>query len=520
MKNVIYINCFADPWIQVAQRLQEEYDMKPVWWIGYSKEDNSDVLVPQAFPDIYYQDNADAWKGRFTESIMKKSEECHLDFEYLRNHAHQELQAIKMMDRMDQDQRSFNFMERQRHYRNMIKKCLAAIEIFNPSLVISTAIPHRLYDYVLYWLCQEKNIPFLTIQHTQFPGRFYFSKNNFYSLEDRFVEDYKMFEQREDLEAIIPEDILSRFKKVKQDYSVAAPAYMASLALSEKQQSSALFMFKKLIDKFVHVYWPYIFGNPADTTIIGLSAYSKRKKKKYEESDGNIYQHIATLIRANRYKKRLKKYYESLSVSPNYTDDKYVVYFLHYQPEATSCPGGDIFVDQKLCVETLLEKLPKDYKVYVKEHPHQFIKGHIGHTSRMKDFYDDLKRNSRIKVISSEEDTFELIKHAKAVSTITGTVGWESIVRHKPVIAFGLSWYENYTKGCLRITDQKSADKIQSFIENYEFDEHSLMAYLASVGKNTQLAYYFKKMYEKETSVDEVECVNNITKAIIEQLKA
>lgn len=518
MKNVIYINCWADPWIQVAKRLQEEYDMKPVWWIGYSKEDNSDVLVPRAFPDIVYHDNADAWKGRFPDEIMKRSVSCYLDFAYLKKNAHQELQAIKMMDRMDQDLRSFNFMERQRHYRNMVKKCMAAIEFFNPSLVISTAIPHRLYDYVLYWLCQEKDIPFLTIQHTQFPGRFYFSKNSFYSLNDRFKKDYQLLEKQDNLESIIPNDILSRFNSVKKDYSEAAPAFMASLALTEKKQSSIFHMFKSFTRKLFCVFGPYLLGKPADVTIVGHNAYDKRVNKKYEESDGNIYQYISSLIHAYRYKSRLKKYYESLTEKPDYSKDKYVIYFMHYQPEATSCPGGDIFVDQSLCVETLLKNLPESYMVYVKEHPHQFIKAHIGHTSRMRDLYDDLKKNKRVKLISTEENTFELIKHAQAVSTITGTVGWESIVRHKPVIAFGLSWYENYGKGCLRITDEKSAETIKTFIESYEYDERSLMAYLASVGKNTRLAYYFKEMYKKEIKLTGEESINNIVGSIIKEL--
>ena len=52
MKNVIYINCWVEPWVKVAQQLQEKYDYKPVWWIGYSKEDNSHQIIPQQFPDI------------------------------------------------------------------------------------------------------------------------------------------------------------------------------------------------------------------------------------------------------------------------------------------------------------------------------------------------------------------------------------------------------------------------------------------------------------------------------------
>ena len=37
MKNVIYINCWVDPWIEVAKTLKAQYGYNPVWWIGYSK---------------------------------------------------------------------------------------------------------------------------------------------------------------------------------------------------------------------------------------------------------------------------------------------------------------------------------------------------------------------------------------------------------------------------------------------------------------------------------------------------
>ena len=136
----------------------------------------------------------------------------------------------------------------------------------------------------------------------------------------------------------------------------------------------------------------------------------------------------------------------------------------------------------------------------------------------MRDFYDDLAKCPRVKLIPTEVNTFDLIKHSKAISTVTGTVGWEAIVRQKPVIAFGLSWYENYTKGVLRITDGESENKIMDFIQNYKYDEHSLKAYLAAVGKETRLAYYFKNMYKDVVNLSEEECINNIVNSIIETI--
>lgn len=519
MRNVIYINCWVDPWVKVAHELETKYGYRPVYWIGYEYQDNSNTIIPSEFPNIVYQSEPDAWKSRFPKTVEDKTNEFYLDVDFLRKHAHNELQVIKMMDRVDQDLRSFNFMERQRHFRNMLKKWLAVIDIFKPDLVINTAIPHRLYDYIFYLVCQEKGFPYLTIQHTQFPGRFYLSKNEFYTIRNKFIEDWHIFENETNLLEKLPEDIRTRFENVKKDYENAAPSYMAFDAERQKKATSRFFMLNRWCRKFTSVYRPYLLGKPADPTIIGLCGYDKKANKKYEESEGNIYQHEKMLLKVNKYKDQLQDVYESLCSKPNYCED-YVALFLHYQPEATTCPGGDIFVDQRLCVELLLKYLPKNWKVYVKEHPHQFIRYRIGHTSRMRDLYDDLVKNERVRLISTEVDTFELIKYTKAVSTITGTVGWEAMVRQKPVIAFGLGWYENYSKGVLRITDENSAKNMYKFIEDYKYDEHSLLAYLASVGKNTKLAYYFKDMYKKETGLEEEECVNNIVDAIAEQLDA
>ena len=520
MKKVIYINCWVEPWIQVAKDLRDKYGYEPIWWIGYSKEDNSHILIPQEFPGIIYQDNADAWKGRFPKEVEEKAAETYLDVDFLRRHAHHELQAIKMMDRMDSDQRSFNFMERQRHFRNMLKKWAAATNIFKPDLVVSTAIPHRLYDYVLFWLCKEKGIPFIMMNHTQFPGRFFVLKDDFYTIGQLFIDDWHKFERQQDDKWMnaIPLDFISRFEKVKMDYATAAPDYMEKEEKAKKVTDSIMYIPRALFIKFTKSYGPYLWGQHADVTIIKHSAYDKRANKKYEESDGNIYQYMGTRYKTDKFKQKLERYYETLTQAPS-DGEQYVILFLHYQPEATTCPGGDIYVDQRLCVEVLLNQLPSSYKIYVKEHPHQFLKTRIGHTSRMKDFYDDLKKNKRVKLISLKENTFTLINNCQAVCTITGTVGWEAIVRQKPVIAFGLCWYENYAKGVLRITDGESEKKIFDFIQNYHYDERSLKAYLAAVGKETRLAYYFKNAYKDNLDITEQECIGNLVEAIIEQLK-
>ena len=517
MKRAIYINCCGDPWFKVAKKLNDEFWFKPVYWIGSPTEDPTLQTIHEVFPDIIFHNAIDAWKDRFPTEIQEKAPYYYLDVDFLKKYAHQELQAIKMMDRMDQDQHSFNFMERQRHFRNMLKQWMAAIDLIKPDIVINSDIPHRLYDYVLFWLCKERDIPYLMVHRTPFWGRFFFTKNEFFSIENRFVDDWHKYEGVSGIEDRLPEDIKSRLSILKEDYSLAIPDYMVKQRELQKRTDSFWFQTRRLIWKFRKPYRPYLLGQPAPPTVIGHSAYSKNAKKKFEESDESIYQHELTLIKIGRNRKRLKKAYDSLTTAPDY-DEPFVIFFLHYQPEQTTCPSGDIFVDQRLCVELLLKNLPSNYKVYVKEHPSQFNRGLIGHCGRMRDLYDDLIKNNRVKLVSIEEESFNLIQHAKAVCTVTGTVGWEAMVRQKPVIAFGVCWYENYDKGVLRIKDESSAKNIRSFLESYEYDEHSLMAYLASVGDNTRKAYHWLWAPKDKIGVSEEECVNNIVEAILEQL--
>lgn len=519
-RNVIYINCWTDPWIKVAHELDEKFGFQPVYWIGYSSytdKDNADEVVPKEFPNAKYVDNLEAWMGRFPDEIIDAYPDYYLDVNFLNRHANHELQAIKMMDRVDPDRYSFNFMERQRHFRKMMKQCMAILDTTKPDLIISTAIPHRLYDYVLYWLCEEKQVPFLTIVHTQFSNRYFFAKNNFYTIGKRFVEDWHSFEKQECLVDKISKDIYDNYLNIHKEYCDAVP-YMSAKEYTVKFDGTLKTVSYYIRRAFRGQYTFktfFVAGNCKDVYHYYLC---KNRKMTYEDSHYSVWQQMRFYIKSIKYKKELLNYYESQCSKPDY-NVPYVCFFLHYQPEATTCPGGDVFVDQSLCVELLLKHLPSSYYVYVKEHPHQFLANRPGHSCRMKDLYDDLKLNSRVRLISTKENPFELIKHAKAISTITGTVGWEAIVRQKPVIVFGLCWYENFTKGVLRITDEASARCILGFIENYEFDEHSLLAYLAAVGKNTSLAYYFKGMGKDTLNLPEEECVNNIVSSILDALK-
>ena len=512
-KNIIYINCFTDPWIKVAKTLQEKHGFEPVYWVGY-QEDGSREMVAENFKNTIFQEDMEAWRGLFPEPIKSKVNETCVNIDFLRQYASNEEQAIKMLDRLDVDRYRFNFMERQRHVRNLFRSWTACIELLKPDLVVTPMLPHRVYDYCLWMLCRYYKIPFFVFNHTRFPGR-YMLLNDFYTIGDLYVKDYKQALENMNEEMSLPDDVRECYEKNKLDYSTAAPAYMVTEDKTNMLWNSPFKVYKHTFARLIRER-KNLFGEKGLLGSFVSLYYKENKNISIEQSKYPLRVYLKDTIANNKYKQNLLEYYEAKTVKPDYSEP-YVIYFLHYQPEATTSPTGDIFVDQSLCIDMLLKNLPSNYKVYVKEHPHQFLAHREGHTSRMSFHYDDLLKNPRVKLMSTKESSFDLIANCKAIGTVCGTVGWESIVRGKPVVLFGISWYENYDKGVLRITDEASAKRMQDFIEGYQYDEHALLAYLEAVGKNTKLAYYYKTFYKDQLNITEEECVNNMVASIVEK---
>lgn len=512
MKKIVYINCYADPWIKVAEKMRDEYGYEPIYWSGYL-EDNSEKLVPGHFPNIIYQKYYDAWKGIFSPEIEERAHSTYLDIDFLRQNASYELQAIKMCDRLDYDQYSFNFMERQRHFRNLLRKWQAFIDLYKPDLVVTPTIPHRVYDYALFLLCKYRGIRFLFFNHTSFTdaGR-YMVLDDIYSINDLFVDDYNRYINDENFEPNIPDDIKGRYNRIRNNYFDGQPSFMARDTKGDKGSSG----FINLLKKYVRELGKNGNQTLIDSLVQGIQCHGKRKGVDFLDSNYTILGYSIFKLRSNRFKKNLHKYYKTLCVKPDFTR-KYVFFGLHYQPEATTCPSGDIFVDQILCIEKLVENLPKDYIVYVKEHPHQFMTHREGHTSRIKEFYKDLCKIPNVYLLDNNEQTYPLIMNSKAIATILGTVGWESIVYQKPLILFGLSWYEN-SPGVYRVRDNASATGIYDFITKYKFDQKALLAYLTSVGKNTYTAYYYKASVKGHIKMEEDACVKEILRSITDNI--
>lgn len=182
------------------------------------------------------------------------------------------------------------------------------------------------------------------------------------------------------------------------------------------------------------------------------------------------------------YVKKLLKFYEQLSVEINLTQDRqnFIYYSLNLEPEAIIMPRA-VLNSQIFIIKMLAYALPKGYKLYVKEHPAQFfiyerhniLFSNISYF-RTPLFYQQLKQIPNVEIISIKTPSSELIKHAKGVAFLAGSVGIEAVLLKKPLLNFGINLnFVNLLKDCFHIRSKQDLKdaliKIeQGFIPHYE----------------------------------------------------
>lgn len=111
---------------------------------------------------------------------------------------------------------------------------------------------------------------------------------------------------------------------------------------------------------------------------------------------------------------------------------KYVYFPLHMTPELSTQIQGTMWLDQLHLIEALAKSIPSDWVVYVKEHP-----ATLTYRCRPRGFYEKITKFPNVFMAPIDMDMHEIISRAQMVAVITGTSGWEAILRGVPVIHFG-----------------------------------------------------------------------------------
>lgn len=158
---------------------------------------------------------------------------------------------------------------------------------------------------------------------------------------------------------------------------------------------------------------------------------------------------------------------------------KFIYVGLHYQPELTSFPLGGFYNNQHAMVMLLSAVIPDDWKVVVKEHPTTFAYVKKNMTLfRSSEFYRSLRKIDKVQVVDHTVDSFNLVDASTCVATLTGTLGFEAVLRGKPCLVFGDAPFLG-CEGVFKVTTQPDAVKAFAALEqkNFKVDTEQVMEY-------------------------------------------
>ncbi len=509
-KRVIYFVSNFPEWIDVAKKLKENHGWEPVYWVTNTL---TEERVKKEFPDTIRHWYYDAYRGVYPDEF--EDVKFPLDKEIIYSFLKHEKVALKMMDRQDPYQ-SITYHERKRLYYNQLIYWLFILKKLSIDVLISEVSPHFLSEYVCYAVCKYLKIQTVMFEDTKISGLIFPRMS---------IEDVPTIR-------IVPEDVnhSSNSKKkselmrsfihnVSREYQNAIPWTMKKQKERDKLERNK---YKKLVQriyKLIYINkWPsYMKNHIFSLGKVNRNNYFKRSGYLIEESPmTNI--ELRRLGNKSRKKiEQLKKIYKNMCQTVS-LDKKYLYFPLHYQPEKTSSPNGDVYVDQWLVVNMISCLLPKGWNLYVKEHPSQFMFGRNGYMGRTIDFYNDINKLNNVKMVDSKINPFKLIDNAEAVVTLTGTSGLEAILRGIPVLVFGYAWYRNCPGVFYTTTTSECADALKKIDDGFRVNSKEVENYMLDIEKkcvrgafSLEMKYIIKITFEEN--------VNELYRGIVSIIK-
>lgn len=424
-ENILLSTGSQEYYARAVKQLIEETGANPVYWITTSPLKST---VNHNFTNVVTHDSFDCIRGVFPNEVTPEETDAlflqqPLDSGLLTQLREYESTALAMMDRLDVGEVTgthMTYRDRRRHYLRIIAHWQHVLDTVSVDRAIFVGSPHLVTDYVLYALLKNRRKKTTIVSETRIP-ELSITKEGVHGLPNK-------------IEAVSRSSLSDSSKKylsrIRSEYDDAKPRYMERKPL------------RTFVNKLTKVrkLWGFDPQGVAKTT------------RPYEKSSHTTTQVLSQRFKSYLYRRALEREYDSLSQDVD-TDDEYVYLPLHYQPERTTSPEGGDYTTQSLVVNLVAEVTGEATSVYVKEHPTQF-RHRNSDRGRTPQLYRDIDEISGTQLINHERNSFELIDNSEFVCTVTGTAGWEAVVRGTPSIVFGSPWYQS-APGCYKVTGRE-----------------------------------------------------------------
>lgn len=412
-----------------------------------------------------------------------------LDQELLSQLRECEILCLRMMDRLEYNC-ILSYKERKEIFLNHVRYWNTVLEQESISLFLANNMPHEIYDYIIYSLCRIKNIKTLFFhQSLTIPDSIFLIQNIKESTIDIKNEYKKLCLKNE--KPVFEKTYSDYWKQQTDASSNPTPFYM-------KSENSKVKLF---ISKTSSIFLKILKSISSVTLLNKITFYSSTKYKKQKKR-------IRELKRKSIL---LDKEYSKYIIDEPDLNQKYIYVPLHYQPELTTCPLAEDFVDQLLLVHLISQSISPDTLIYVKEHPKQSALG------RDDSFYSMLSQIKSVRLISKKFSSYELMNNSVAVATCTGTAGWEALFRQKPVLMFGNFFYK-YADGVYRIRTIEDCRKACIEINKGKMPDLQKIEFFLQAVQNCTIRAVCDPVYWTISTISAEESNKNMVSALMKKL--
>jgi hypothetical protein len=328
-----------------------------------------------------------------------------------------------------------------------------------PDVVINEA-PANAFTQIAYKLCKKYSITYLGLMASRFKGRI-----DVYDLK----HTYSKYQQ--DFEKLSIKDISSSEKQFAKEF---INNFISHKQLPSGAEDPLLYFHKVNLLKYYTKRIREIYHSRLQ--------YLK-SKKKFKQFDYESEAILRSTFQAplNAIQRKIRYFFQKNIFDHPTQGDKYFLFPLHFQPEASTSVLATYFSDQLTTIKNIAFCLPFPYKLYVKEHP-TAVGTHSGK------FYKEIKKIPNVVLISPDENVENLVKNSQGVITLTSTIGMESALSGKPVYILGNVFY-SYHPLCRKVnTFEDLKEKIkQDLIQKPDLDdlEEKNIKFIISYYKNT-----------------------------------
>ncbi len=482
-KKVIFAHAGLPFWIDVASHLRDAYGWEICYFIG---DEAQKERAQRLFPKAVFHTHAETKNNLAPEGF--KAVTAPLDENIIRALSSYESIFLKMMDRFNYDG-GLSYRERIATYHKQVMFWKGVLDYFKPDLVVFRMAPHMCHDYVLYALCSVTGVRTLMFERPTIPG-LVFPVASFEEESEIIVEKYSaMLADGGAKTATLSPEVSAHLHNLSQPYDQAMPFHEKYKMKRYKGGD---------LGASLSILWRLL----QDT---GRGLLIEKWDRSYRQK--KLHKRLGQFRR-----KKLAAHYDQVAQEVDLTVP-YVFVALQCEPERQSCPVGGVFTHQYLMIDLLSKTIPAGWKVYVKEHLSQFKKYQTAERSKTKASYDMIAAMPNVHLVPLHTTSFELIDKAQASATVSGTVGWESVVRGKPVLLFGNSWFSRCEGVFVIRTVEACAAALRKIRDGFRVNADHVKCF-ANVVEQCSYKGYIDKVYAQMGSQSLDENVQNLAKAI------